>query len=153
MAQAMIETEKCQPPTLITNDIQRLEMGSDFIEDSSMETEQITDAQTPTPYENLTALKEKEDYLTKVLHCKEQLQEENHEMQYVSYWDFAGQATYYATHQLFMSPSAVYLVVIDLRKELDDEVTDNLEFRSGILQSCTVKGLSFSVFFLSLFLL
>lgn len=35
-------------------------------------------------------------------------------------WDFAGQAVYRAIHPIFMSPEAIYLLVIDLTKELSD---------------------------------
>lgn len=35
-------------------------------------------------------------------------------------WDFAGQAVYHAIHPLFMSPEAIYLLVVDLTKELSD---------------------------------
>jgi len=30
-------------------------------------------------------------------------------------WDFAGQREYYVTHKVFLAPSALYLVVFDLR--------------------------------------
>lgn len=33
----------------------------------------------------------------------------------VQMWDFAGQQDYYVTHKVFLSPSALYLVVYDLR--------------------------------------
>ena len=35
-------------------------------------------------------------------------------------WDFAGQAVYHAIHPIFMSPEAIYVLVIDLTKELSD---------------------------------
>ena len=35
-------------------------------------------------------------------------------------WDFAGQAVYHAIHPIFMSPEAIYLLVVDLTKELSD---------------------------------
>ncbi|XP_078351818.1 uncharacterized protein LOC144636474 [Oculina patagonica] len=35
-------------------------------------------------------------------------------------WDFAGQAVYRAIHPIFMSPEAVYLLVVDLTKDLSD---------------------------------
>ncbi|CAM9290372.1 unnamed protein product, partial [Hapterophycus canaliculatus] len=34
----------------------------------------------------------------------------------VSVWDFAGQADYYASHQLFLTEGALFLLVVDLRK-------------------------------------
>jgi len=57
---------------------------------------------------------------------------------YFSYWDFAGQSTYYSTHQAFFSPRAVYLLVFDLSKQGDQTLSDNLSFRLGTDKKCTV---------------
>jgi GTPase SAR1 family protein len=35
-------------------------------------------------------------------------------------WDFAGQDIYYAVHQLFLSPNALYLVVWDIRRRPEE---------------------------------
>lgn len=43
---------------------------------------------------------------------------------FISMWDFAGQYIFYATHQVFLSPRAVYLLVLDLSKGLDHFVED-----------------------------
>ncbi|XP_052813150.1 uncharacterized protein LOC128240533 [Mya arenaria] len=43
---------------------------------------------------------------------------------FISMWDFAGQYIFYATHQVFLTPRAVYLLVLDLTKDLDDFVID-----------------------------
>ncbi|XP_052819911.1 uncharacterized protein LOC128245722 [Mya arenaria] len=58
---------------------------------------------------------------------------------YVSFWDFAGQSTYYSTHQAFLSPRAVYLVLFDLSKPLELNLFDSLSFRTGGSKKCTVK--------------
>ncbi|XP_052760022.1 uncharacterized protein LOC128202891 [Mya arenaria] len=58
---------------------------------------------------------------------------------YISYWDFAGQSTYYSTHQAFLAPRAVYIVVFDLSKDLNENLKDSLCFRTGIQGKCTVK--------------
>ncbi|KAL4234304.1 hypothetical protein ACF0H5_005955 [Mactra antiquata] len=42
----------------------------------------------------------------------------------VSLWDFAGQYVYYATHQLFFSPRCIYLLVLNLEKDLNEIVKD-----------------------------
>ncbi|CAN0432355.1 unnamed protein product, partial [Hapterophycus canaliculatus] len=34
----------------------------------------------------------------------------------ISVWDFAGQADYYVSHQLFLTEGALFLLVVDLRK-------------------------------------
>ena len=39
---------------------------------------------------------------------------------YISIWDFAGQYIYYATHQVFLATNAIYLLVLDMSKDLDD---------------------------------
>jgi GTPase SAR1 family protein len=38
-----------------------------------------------------------------------------------SIWDFAGQKDFYATHQAFLTNSAIYLLTADLSKELSSE--------------------------------
>jgi hypothetical protein len=43
---------------------------------------------------------------------------------FISMWDFAGQYIFYATHQVFLSPRAVYLLVLDLSKPLEQFVED-----------------------------
>ena len=40
----------------------------------------------------------------------------------INIWDFAGQNIFYATHQLFLSSEAVYLLVVDLSKDLNTEI-------------------------------
>ena len=39
---------------------------------------------------------------------------------YISIWDFAGQYIYYATHQVFLATNAIYLLMLDMSKSLDD---------------------------------
>ncbi|XP_060604987.1 uncharacterized protein LOC132757658 [Ruditapes philippinarum] len=43
----------------------------------------------------------------------------------VSIWDFAGQYVFYATHQVFLSRRAVYLLVTDISKHVEDTVKDD----------------------------
>ena len=43
---------------------------------------------------------------------------------FITVWDFGGQYIFYATHQVFLSPRAVYLLTLDLRKRLNDFVED-----------------------------
>ncbi|KAL3857502.1 hypothetical protein ACJMK2_012168 [Sinanodonta woodiana] len=42
----------------------------------------------------------------------------------VSLWDFAGQFTYYATHQLFFSPRAIYLLVLNMTQNLTTKIEE-----------------------------
>lgn len=41
---------------------------------------------------------------------------------FVSVWDFAGQYLYYATHQVFLATNAIYFLLLDLSKRLDEVV-------------------------------
>ncbi|XP_053392169.1 probable serine/threonine-protein kinase roco5, partial [Mercenaria mercenaria] len=43
----------------------------------------------------------------------------------LSVWDFAGQYAFYATHQVFLSRRAVYLLVTDMSKHMEDIVKDD----------------------------
>ena len=43
----------------------------------------------------------------------------------LSIWDFGGQFVYYATHQLFHSRHAIYLLVFSLNESLDAVITDD----------------------------
>ena len=40
----------------------------------------------------------------------------------ISIWDFGGQVQFYATHHMFLDPKLVYLLVLDITKDLDSEV-------------------------------
>jgi len=59
---------------------------------------------------------------------------------YLSFWDYAGQSTYYSTHQAFMSANAVYLIVFDLSKDLDYKLDDSLNFAMGGTPKSSVRG-------------
>ena len=48
--------------------------------------------------------------------------EENAE---VSVWDFGGQSVFYTTHQMFLSRRAIYILVNDMSKHIDDVVSDD----------------------------
>jgi len=70
--------------------------------------------------------------------AKQHLENGMRNKMYFSYWDFAGQSTYYSTHQAFLSARAVYLLVIDLSKHWGETLSDNLSFRLGTGKQCTV---------------
>ncbi|XP_045167059.2 probable serine/threonine-protein kinase roco6 [Mercenaria mercenaria] len=50
---------------------------------------------------------------------------ENEQSIHVNIWDFGGQFIYYATHQIFHSKDAIYLLVFDLTKDLDSIIEDD----------------------------
>ncbi|XP_060553653.1 uncharacterized protein LOC132714750 [Ruditapes philippinarum] len=78
---------------------------------------------------------------SRIHYMKKILRKKNHsrgERMYISYLDFAGQSTYYSTHQVFMSPSAVYVLVVDLSVDFNKKISDRLNFRTGIIKDCSV---------------
>jgi hypothetical protein len=44
----------------------------------------------------------------------------------VSIWDFAGRFVFSTAHQAFLTSRGFYLLVLDITKELDDEVDDEI---------------------------
>lgn len=60
----------------------------------------------------------------KTAQCYEKICQEpdrqNKENVFSVIWDFGGQLVYYVTHPLFLTANAIYLLVYDLRQELDD---------------------------------
>ncbi|CAH1786849.1 unnamed protein product [Owenia fusiformis] len=49
----------------------------------------------------------------------------------LSFWDFGGQHVFYTTHQTFLTNRAIYLLVVDLTKDLDEKVETFRQSRSG----------------------
>ncbi|XP_045177045.2 uncharacterized protein LOC123537399 [Mercenaria mercenaria] len=111
--------------------IAEIETGSDEIED-------VGRVQKTFEYVKHVDMKQKKFYLQQVKSWKSK-EDSKEERMYVSYWDFAGQSTYYATHQAFMAPSAVYVLVIDLSKDFKEKLVENLKFRTGVLKQYTIE--------------
>jgi GTPase SAR1 family protein len=44
-----------------------------------------------------------------------------------SIWDFAGQKEFYATHQTFLTSSAIYLLTVDLSKDLSSQRQEKID--------------------------
>ena len=42
-------------------------------------------------------------------------------------WDFGGQHAYYTSHQTFLSNRAIYLLTMDMSKQLDEELSTEVE--------------------------
>ncbi|XP_060566622.1 uncharacterized protein LOC132725500 [Ruditapes philippinarum] len=88
-------------------------------------------------YENFQPLQDtKEENI--LYHLKALIEEVQHSgstddlnMADVSIWDFAGQSVFYATHQVFLSRRAVYLLVTDVSKRMEDEVKDDECFQDS----------------------
>lgn len=63
------------------------------------------------------------------------------EMGKVSIWDFGGQFVFYSTHQIFLSARAIYIIVLDISKELTEKVTDECFLDSAGVQFSTIQGI------------
>jgi len=50
---------------------------------------------------------------------------------FVSVWDFAGQNLYYSTHHFFLNKRSIYLLLMDMTKDLNSPITDSAA-QSGI---------------------
>ncbi|KAL4222704.1 hypothetical protein ACF0H5_018745 [Mactra antiquata] len=93
------------------------------------------------PYTNISTQQSLDLYLKKVIGRVNIKAVEN---VYVSYWDFAGQSTFYAAHQAFLSHSAVYILVVDLSLDLQRPSSDSLKFRGKHVHECSVaESISF----------
>ena len=57
----------------------------------------------------------------------------------ISFFDFAGESIYYVSHQIYLSPMTVYILVVDMSKEPDEKTPENKLTRFG---SWTYKGIS-----------
>lgn len=58
----------------------------------------------------------------------------------ITFIDFAGQSQYYAFHQIYLSPKAVYILIVDMTKSLDEKVTDTDGKFGSRFESWTYKG-------------
>ncbi|XP_052765170.1 uncharacterized protein LOC128206624 [Mya arenaria] len=54
------------------------------------------------------------------------------EKKYVYIWDFAGQNIYYTTHHFFLNKRSIYLLLMDMTKDLDSRVEESDNF-SGLM--------------------
>ncbi|XP_061193737.1 uncharacterized protein LOC133201966, partial [Saccostrea echinata] len=72
--------------------------------------------------------------------------------------DFAGQCAYYASHQIFLSPRAFFILVLNMEKRFDDKVGEEVCCQEGsIFKEWTYKGLkecflSYNIKYIKVFL-
>ena len=129
----LVDRETTDPGPEILDDglsaVKRLdttvEFGSDSIDD--LDVQQIP-APLQTPSNGASKIinnAEKASYLQQVVRC---LEHSSGERLYTSFWDFAGQSGYYSTHQAFLSPASVYILVVSLQKEINEVIEDNIDF-------------------------
>ena len=58
----------------------------------------------------------------------------------ITFWDFAGQTVFQTTHQAFMSPKAVYLLVTDASRPMFEHIDDDDDCQCGPGHHKTVGG-------------
>ncbi|XP_062613007.1 uncharacterized protein LOC134274794 [Saccostrea cucullata] len=56
-----------------------------------------------------------------------------HPKKLVTFLDFAGQCVYYACHQIYLSPRAFYLLVVDMSKDLQEPVDEKVNDQEGTM--------------------
>ena len=114
-----------------------LQFSSDTIDDGK----ETQTQQKRKTYNNAKTVinAEKKGYLQQVIRCMEHSRGER---LYISFWDFAGQSGYYSTHQAFLSPSSVYILVVNLQKGIHEVMEDNIEFNLDVTRhsKMTVLG-------------
>ncbi|XP_053381212.1 uncharacterized protein LOC128549077 [Mercenaria mercenaria] len=80
-----------------------------------------------------------DDVLDKLSKHLEKKENSNEEIESITIWDFGGQFVYYATHQLFLSRKAVYLLVFDLSIDLSAKIKDEDDTLTTELGGKTMK--------------
>ena len=58
----------------------------------------------------------------------------------ITFLDFAGESIYYVSHQIYLSPKTVYILVVDMSKEPDDKESKTPENKLTRFESWTYKG-------------
>lgn len=58
----------------------------------------------------------------------------------ITFIDFAGQSQYYAFHQIYLSPKAVYILIVDMTKSPDANVPDTDGKAGSRFKSWTYRG-------------
>ena len=58
----------------------------------------------------------------------------------ITFLDFAGESIYYVSHQLYLSPKTVYILVVDMSKEPDEKESKTPENKLTLFESWTYKG-------------
>ena len=58
----------------------------------------------------------------------------------ITFLKFAGESIYYASHQIYLSPKTIYILVVDMSKEPDEIETKTPENKLTRFESWTYKG-------------
>lgn len=96
--------------------------------------------------ENNPDLNDNEKYaMSKIMDVVKQVSSETHLHPRITFLDFAGQSTYYAFHQIYLSPKTCYILVVDMTKGPDEQDSEIDEKTGSRFESWTFKGISFFI--------
>lgn len=59
----------------------------------------------------------------------------------ITFFEFAGESIYYVSHQIYLSPKTVYILVVDMSKDPDEKVSTTLQNKLTQFESWTYKGI------------
>ncbi|XP_060553613.1 probable serine/threonine-protein kinase roco8 isoform X3 [Ruditapes philippinarum] len=107
-----------KPETFTGSDLRKMEVNNDTVEEDSFEKADKKDVSDETKKRKLA--KDWQDTLDESM----QMPTVDSKTADVSIWDFAGQTEFYDTHQVFLSKRAIYLLVTDMSKQVNDIVED-----------------------------
>lgn len=75
-----------------------------------------------------------------------ELSDEKHLRPQITFLDFAGQKTYYAFHQIYLSPKTFYILVVDMTKNFDEIVhepgDEEIQENCSRFESWKYKGIA-----------
>ncbi|KAK3575701.1 hypothetical protein CHS0354_027224, partial [Potamilus streckersoni] len=94
------------------------------------------------PTENTISGRQKMDPMAELIQLlqdnADKLKQDESKNSLVSVWDFAGQYSFYTTHQTFLNRRAIYLLVSDVSGHITDLVDDDCYFDSEGMKKCRV---------------
>ncbi|KAK3578170.1 hypothetical protein CHS0354_011694 [Potamilus streckersoni] len=94
------------------------------------------------PTENTISGSQKMDPMAELIQLlqdnADKLKQDESKNSLVSVWDFAGQYSFYTTHQTFLNRRAIYLLVSDVSGHITDLVDDDCYFDSEGMKKCRV---------------
>lgn len=97
---------------------------------------------------DIEANETEETTISTLMDAVNEMSENNHIRPQITFLDFAGQRMYYAFHQIYLSPKTIYILVVDMTKDLEDEVeVDDDEKGCSGFDSWVYKGKNKSLFY------
>ena len=80
-----------------------------------------------------------DDMLSTIMDAINQLSKEQVRKKRITFLDFAGQSSYYAFHQTYLTPETFYILVVDMRFKEDEECGTDAQL-GGVFSSWTYLG-------------